>query len=136
MDTTIWAPRLLSILRIVSGYALLLHGTAKLLGMPHVAMFDNLQITSMLGIAGIIELVCGALLLVGLFTRFVAFIASGFGAAAYFIGHVSAKGALLFPMLNGGEAAVLFCFIFLFIAAAGPGPWSIDAMRGKAPQAV
>ncbi|HWL29690.1 MAG TPA: DoxX family protein [Burkholderiaceae bacterium] len=136
MDTTTWTPRVLSILRIVSGYVLLLHGTAKLLGAPHIAMFDNLQITSLIGIAGIIELVFGALILIGLFTRFAAFIASGFGAAAYFIGHVAAKGALLFPLMNGGEAAVLYCFIFLFIAVAGPGPWSVDAMRGKSPQTV
>lgn len=134
MDTTIWTPRVLSILRIVSGYMLLLHGTAKLLGTPHIASFDNLQITSLSGIAGIIELVFGALLLIGLFTRFAAFIASGFGAAAYFIGHVATKGLLLFPLMNGGEAAVLYCFVFLFIFVAGPGPWSVDAMRGRVPQ--
>ncbi|WP_442595670.1 DoxX family protein [Parapusillimonas sp. JC17] len=127
----VWTPRVLSILRIVSGYMLLLHGTAKLLGAPHVAMFDNLQIASLYGIAGIIELVFGALLLVGLFTRISAFIASGFTAAAYFIGHVATKGSLLFPLLNGGEAAALFCFIFLYIWMAGPGPWSLDAMMRK-----
>jgi putative oxidoreductase len=134
--STTWTPRVLSILRIVSGYALLLHGTAKLLGAPHVPMFDGLQIASLMGVAGIIELVAGALLLIGLFTRFAAFIASGFTAAAYFMGHVAPKGELLFPLLNGGEAAVLFCFIFLFIAFAGAGPWSVDAMRGKDLQTV
>lgn len=131
MDATLasWSPRILSVLRIVSAYLLLLHGTAKLLGVPFVPMFADLQIASLYGVAGIIELVFGALLLVGLFTRFSAFIASGFCAAAYFIGHVAGKGQLLFPLLNGGEAAVLFCFIFLYIVFAGPGPWSIDAMR-------
>lgn len=124
-----WSPRMLSVLRIVSGYTLLLHGTAKLLGVPHVPMFADLQITSLIGVAGVIELVFGALLLVGLFTRVSAFIASGFAAAAYFIGHVAGNGQVLFPLLNGGEAAVLFCFIFLHIFFAGPGPWSIDAMR-------
>lgn len=124
-----WSPRMLSVLRIVSGYTLLLHGTAKLLGVPHVPMFADLQITSLIGVAGVIELVFGALLLVGLFTRVSAFIASGFAAAAYFIGHVAGNGQVLFPLLNGGEAAVLFCFIFLYIFFAGPGPWSIDAMR-------
>lgn len=124
-----WTPRMLSVLRIVSAYVLLLHGTAKLLGAPHVPMFADLQITSLLGIAGVIELVFGALLLVGLFTRVSAFIASGFSAAAYFIGHVASSGQLLFPLLNSGEAAVLFCFTFLYIFFAGPGPWSIDAMR-------
>lgn len=124
-----WSPRMLSVLRIVSGYTLLLHGTAKLLGVPHVPMFADLQITSLIGVAGVIELVFGALLLVGLFTRVSAFIASGFAAAAYFIGHVAGNGQVLFPLLNGGEAAVLFCFIFLYIFFAGAGPWSIDAMR-------
>lgn len=124
-----WSPRMLSLLRIVSGYMLLLHGTAKLLGVPNVPMFADLQIASLYGIAGIIELVFGALLLVGLFTHVAAFIASGFSAAAYFIGHVATSGNFPFPLLNGGEAAVLFCFIFLYIFFAGPGPWSIDAMR-------
>lgn len=124
-----WSPRILSVLRIVSGYMLLLHGTAKLLGAPHVPMFANMPISSLGGIAGIIELIFGALLLVGLFTRVSAFIVSGLGAAAYFIGHVASNGNFLFPLINGGEAAVLYCFVFLYIFFAGPGPWSIDAMR-------
>jgi len=126
---TAWNPRILSLLRIVSAYLLLLHGTAKLLGVPHAPMFANLQIASLSGVAAIIELVFGALLLVGLFTRVSAFIASGLCAAAYFIGHVATNGELLFPLLNRGESAVLFCFIFLYIVFAGPGPWSVDAMR-------
>ncbi len=128
---TTWAPRALSILRIVGGYLLLLHGTAKLLGIPHVKMFDGLQIASLYGVAGIIELVFGILLVLGLFTRLAAFVASGFSAAAYFIGHVAASGSLLLPILNGGEAAVLFALCFFYIIFAGPGPWSLDAMRGK-----
>ena len=126
-----WSPRALALLRIVSGYLFLLHGTAKLLGVPHVAMFDKLQLMSLPGIAGILELVGGVLLVLGLFTRPAAFIVSGEMAFAYFIGHAS-KGQVLFPLLNGGEPAVLFCFIFLFLAAAGPGAWSIDGMRGRA----
>ena len=125
-----WSPRVLSILRIVSGYLVLVHGTAKLLHMPQIAMFDNLQIMSLIGVAGIIELVFGGLMLLGLFTRFSAFILSGFTAAAYFIGHAS-KGHPLLPILNAGELAVLFCFVFLFIIFAGAGPWSVDALRGK-----
>jgi len=125
-----WSPRLLSVLRIVSAYLFMLHGTAKLLGFPHMANFDNLQIMSMGGISGILELVGGALLLLGLFTRPVAFILSGEMAFAYFIGHAS-KGAALFPVINGGDAAVLYCFIFLYFVAAGPGPWSVDAMRTR-----
>ncbi|NYT65708.1 DoxX family protein [Alcaligenaceae bacterium] len=131
---TTWTPRMLSILRIVSAYLLVVHGTAKLLGIPHVAMFDGLQINSIYGIAGLIELIFGALLLVGLFSRVSAFIASGFTAAAYFIGHVATKGSLLLPILNGGETAVLFCFIFLYLAVSGPGPWSLDAMRKTSKQ--
>ena len=128
-SNALWGPRVLSILRIVSGYALLLHGTAKLFGAPHVAMFENLQIASIYGVAAIIELVFGTLILLGLFTRISAFIASGFCAAAYFIGHVAPNGSFLFPLVNGGESSVLFCFIFLYIFVAGPGPWSLDDMR-------
>jgi putative oxidoreductase len=127
-----WVPRALALLRIVAGYLVLQHGTAKLLGYPHVAMFDNLQIMSLFGAAGIIELVGGALILVGLFVRPAAFILSGEMAAAYFIGHVP-HGNFLFPTLNQGEAAVIYCFVFLFLAAAGGGVWSIDAMRRSRP---
>jgi putative oxidoreductase len=120
--------RALSVLRIVSAYLLIQHGTAKLLGFPHVAYFDGLQVLSLIGFAGILELFGGALLLLGLFTRPVAFVLSGLLAFAYFIGHAS-KGFVLSPMLNGGESAVLFCFVFLFMAAAGGGAWGIDALR-------
>ena len=123
-----WVPRALALLRIVAGYLVLQHGTAKLFGYPHVAMFDNLQVMSLIGVAGIIELVGGALVLVGLFVRPAAFILSGEMAAAYFIGHVP-HGNFFFPTLNQGEAAVIYCFVFLFLAAAGGGVWSIDAMR-------
>jgi putative oxidoreductase len=126
-----WSPRILSVLRIVSAYIFLLHGTAKLLKWPHVAMFDNLPLMSMIGIAGILELVGGILLLLGLFTRPVAFVLSGQMAAAYFIGHAT-KGGVLTPLLNQGDAAVLYCFVFLYFVFAGPGPWSVDAARGKA----
>jgi len=128
---TTWAPRVLSILRIVSGYLLLLHGTTKYFGFPGAAI-ENLQITSLMGVAGLIETIGGFLLLIGLFTRIAAFIASGFTAAAYFIGHVGAKGLFFFPVVNGGDAAVLFCFVFFYIFFAGPGPWSVDALRHKA----
>jgi len=79
--------------------------------------------------AGIIEFVFGFLVFIGLFTRFSAFIASGMSAAAYFIGHVATQGQFFLPMLNRGEAAVLFCFIFFYIIFAGPGTWSIDGLR-------
>ncbi|KAB2868836.1 MAG: DoxX family protein [Ideonella sp.] len=127
-----WAPRAHALLRIVAGYLFLLHGAAKLLKVPHVAMFDNLQLVSLMGLAGTIELVGGALLLIGLFTRVAAFVMSGEMAVAYFMAHASQGNALL-PMLNGGEAAVLFCFVFLYFAAAGAGVWSVDAMRSPRP---
>jgi putative oxidoreductase len=123
-----WAPRLLSILRIMAGLMLLEHGTAKLLKFPVVATMVNLNLSSMPGIAGFFELIGGALLLIGLFTRPVAFILSGMTAVAYFTAHAP-RG--FFPILNGGELAALYCFAFLYLAAAGPGPWSLDAQRRK-----
>jgi len=107
--------------------------TAKLFGVPHVAYFDHLQVLSLVGFAGIIELIGSPLLIVGLFTRPVAFVLSGEMAFAYFIGHVP-QGSFLAPSLNQGEPAVLYCFVFLFFAAAGPGAWSVDAsLHGARP---
>jgi putative oxidoreductase len=122
-----WEPQLLSIFRIVVALLFLQHGMAKLFHFPHVAMFDGIQIASMMGVAGIIELVGGVLLLIGLFSSIAAFILSGEMAVAYFMVHVP-QG--FFPILNGGEGAVFYCFAFLFLAAAGPGPWSVDSARG------
>jgi putative oxidoreductase len=120
--------RALAVLRIVSAFLLVQHGTAKHLGFPHVAAFDNLATFSLAGAAGLLEMVGGVLLLIGLFTRPVAFVLSGLLACAYFIGHAP-RGNVLSPMLNGGEAAVLFCFVFLVLAVAGAGSWSVDALR-------
>lgn len=124
-----WAPRLLSVLRIASGLLFLQHGTGKLLKFPAGAVPANFNLMSMPGYAGIIELVCGILLVMGLFSRPAAFIASGMTAVAYFLAHAP-QG--FFPILNRGELAALYCFVFLYLAAAGPGPWSIDAARNKA----
>jgi putative oxidoreductase len=126
----IWRPRALAVLRIVTAFLILQHATSKFFGMPHVAYFDNLQVFSLIGLAGAIELVGGVLLLLGLFTRPAAFILCGELAFAYFIGHAS-NGAFLSPILNGGESAVLFCFIFLYLSVAGAGPWSLDAARRR-----
>jgi len=123
-----WQPQLLSIFRIMFALLFIEHATAKLFHFPHVAMFDNLQITSVFGIGGIIELVGGLLLLVGLFTPVAAFILSGEMAVAYFMFHAP-QG--FYPLLNMGEAAILYCFAFLYLAAAGGGAWSVDAMRAK-----
>jgi putative oxidoreductase len=122
---TAWAPRLLSVLRIVTGLLFLQHGTAKHLKFPAVPMFAKMEPVSMLGAAGMIEIVGSLLLIVGLLTRTTAFVLSGFMAVAYFMAHA---GRGFYPILNGGELAVLYCFVFLYIAAAGPGPWSYDAM--------
>jgi putative oxidoreductase len=124
-----WAPRALGALRIVSGYLLIFHGTAKLFHVPHIAMFDGVQLFSLMGLAGAIELVGGALLIAGLFTRSTAFIVSGFLAAAYFMGHAS-KGNPMLPILNGGELAALWSFVSLYFSVAGPGAWALDNLRG------
>jgi len=116
-------------LRIIAGLLFFAHGTAKLLGFPQVEMFAGLQLFSLMGLAGVLELVGGALLVIGLFSRLTAFILAGEMAVAYFMEHAPQS---FHPMINQGEAAILFCFIFLYIAAAGPGPWSVDASRGKA----
>jgi putative oxidoreductase len=129
--TEIWAPRALALLRIVTGYLFLQHGGAKLLGVPHVASFDNVTLLSLVGVAGILELVGGALLVVGLFVRPVAFILCGEMAAAYFIAHASVHDVLS-PLLNHGEGAVLYCFVFLYLAVAGGGAWAIDSIRARA----
>ena len=126
-----WQPQALALLRIVTAYLFLLHGTAKIFHVPHVAMFDNLQLMSLTGIGGIMELVGGVMLLIGLFTRPVAFVLSGEMAVAYFMFHAN-KGTPLVPMLNQGELAVMYCFVFLFFAVAGAGAWSVDAARNRA----
>ena len=126
-----WQPQALAVLRIVTAYLFLLHGTAKLFHVPHVAMFDNLQVMSLMGIGGVLELVGGILLLIGLFTRPVAFILCGEMAVADFMFHAN-KGSPLVPMLNQGELAVMYCFVFLFFAIAGAGAWSVDAARRRA----
>lgn len=131
ISTTAYVPRALSLLRIVTAFLFIQHGTAKLLHMPHVAMFDGLAPLSLFGFAGMLEIVGGLLVLLGWFTRPAAFILSGEMAVAYFMAHVP-MGNFLSPILNEGESAVLFCFIFLFISAAGGGAWGVDAARGKA----
>jgi putative oxidoreductase len=119
-----WAQRILSVLRIYTGLLLLAHGTAKILGFPAVPSFANVQINSLTGTSGIIELIGGVLFTIGLLTRPVAFILSGFAAAAYFM--VSApKG--FYPILNQGEVASLLSFVFFYFVFAGPGSWSLDA---------
>ena len=125
LSGTIWAPRILSVLRIVLGLILLQYGLAKLFGWPAVEMFENLTWLSLFGIAGMFELVGGTLLILGLFTRQTAFILSGEMASAYFIEHFPHS---FFPVQSDGDLAVALCFTFLYLAFAGGGPWSLDAM--------
>lgn len=125
-------PHALAALRIVTAYLFIAHGTAKLFGVPHLAMFDGLQLMSLVGLAGILEVFGGILLLVGLFTRPVAFLLSGFMAVAYFMAHAS-QGNPLLPLLNQGELSVLYCFVFLYFVFSGAGAWSVDALRGIRP---
>jgi putative oxidoreductase len=130
-----WAPRLLSVLRVVAAFLFMQYGSAKLLAYPAAVMpgGGTAPLTSLAGVAGALETVGGALLLVGLFTRPVAFVLSGEMAVAYFMGHAP-QG--FWPVLNLGAPAVLFCFLWLYVSAAGPGPWSLDALRGRRPVAI
>ena len=125
-----WSPQLLSVLRIVAAFLYVLHGTQKMFGVPPSASGATVHLASRLGAAATIEIVLGTLILLGLFTRPAAFICSGEMAFAFFLSHFP-RGWL--PLLNQGELPVLFCFIFLYLAAAGPGPWSLDAAVRRAP---
>jgi putative oxidoreductase len=118
-----YLPHAQGLLRIAAALLFLQHGTAKLFGYPHVAMFENLKLFSLMGAAGVLELVGGALLLVGLFTRPAAFLLSGQMAVAYFGFHALEA---FWPILNKGELAALYCFVFLFFSVAGPGKFALD----------
>src|SRR3954451_3992188 len=126
-----WQPTALSLLRFITGLLLLQYGVAKIFKFPVVPYFAN--IPPLITVAGALELVLGALLLVGLFTRPVAFILAGEMAFAYFMGHMFKTPAapVFIPLLNGGNAAILFCFACLYLACAGGGVWSADAMRER-----
>ncbi len=125
MSLAAWSPRVLSVLRFVSGLIFLLHGAQKLIGWPP-RVNPAPELLSLFGLGGILELVGGTLIMIGLFTRPVAFLLAGEMAFAYFMFHQPRN---LYPTINGGDAAILFCFIFLYLVFAGPGPWSLDAKR-------
>jgi putative oxidoreductase len=124
-----YRPQLLSVLRIITGLMLFQYGVAKLLKFPPDSPFAKVELFSLYGAAGSLELILGALLIIGLFSRLVAFILAGEMAFAYFLGHFP-KG--FYPVINGGTAAIALCFTCLYLASAGAGPWSVDAARGKA----
>jgi len=121
-------PILLSVLRIVAGLLFMEHGLVKLFGFPPGSPMPMPAAFTLFWFAGVIELIGGALITLGLFTRSAAFICSGEMAVAYFMGHAT-RG--LFPVINMGDAAILYCFVFLYFSAAGPGPWSVDAIRNR-----
>ena len=130
-----WAPRAFGALRIVAGYLFIAHGTTKLFQAPHIEMFANVPLLSLAGAAGVIEVITGGLLILGLFTRPAAFLASGLMAFAYFIAHAS-QGNSLLPILNGGELAALYSFLFLAISVVGGGSWSLDNLLRKGTRGV
>ena len=125
----VWAPRLLAVLRAISALLFLEHGLVKVLGFPPGAAPGQQALLSFFGIAGLIETAGGILLLIGLFTRPVAFLLAGEMAVGYFTVHAP-QG--FYPAVNGGDAAILFCFVFLYLSVAGPGAWSVDQMRRSA----
>jgi putative oxidoreductase len=127
-----WTPQLQSVLRIVAAFLFIAHGTQKLFAFPLAEPGSPMPLASLMGVAGILEVVGGLLLLVGLFTRPVAFVLAGEMAVAYFMAHLP-NGP--WPILNFGEPTVLYCFIWLFFAAAGGGPWSLDAVMGRSSRA-
>ena len=127
-EDTRYADKALGLLRIVAALLFLLHGTSKLFGFPPFTMGALPEVGTLLWIGAVLEAVGGLLLLIGLLSRFVAFILSGEMAVAYWMFHAPQS---TFPSENGGDAAILFCFVFLYIAAAGPGAWSIDNSRTK-----
>jgi len=124
--STVWSPRMLSVLRIMAALLFIEHGTQKLLGFPASGK-PGPELFSLMGFGGVLETFGGLLLVLGLFTRPVAFVLAGMMAVAYFMVHAPQS---FFPALNGGDAAILFCFVFLYLVVAGPGPWSLDAQRG------
>ncbi|MBL8643839.1 MAG: DoxX family protein [Rhodospirillaceae bacterium] len=122
-----WQPQMLGVLRIMAALLFLAHGSQKLLGFPPAAN-GGTELLSLLGLAGVLELVGGALLALGLFTRPVAFVLSGQMAVAYFMAHAPRS---FFPTLNGGDAAILYCFLFLYLVFAGPGAWTVQSLIAR-----
>lgn len=116
-----YRPQALALLRIVAAVLFLAHGTQKLFGFPGGG--NTVNLVSLMGLAGILEVVGGLLLIIGYQTRIVAFVLSGMMAVAYWMAHAPQN---FYPVLNGGDAAILFCFVFLYLVFAGPGAWSVD----------
>ena len=124
-----WTPRALSVLRIITGLLIIQHGLGKIIGFPAFPAYANVQPLSLIGAAGFIELIGGALLILGLFTQPVAFILAGEMAFAYFLRHAPNS---FYPLINNGTLAILYCFACMYLSTAGAGPWSLDASMKKA----
>ncbi len=123
-----WQPQALAILRIITGLLFMAHGLVKVFGWPEGAEPGQQQLATLMGVGGVLELVGGALIVIGLFTRPTAFVLSGMMAVAYWMFHAPSN---FLPILNGGDAAILYCFIFLYFVTSGPGAWSLDGARRK-----
>jgi len=130
--TTVWAPRVLAALRVITGLLFLQHGLAKLINFPPGVFPETPPLASIMGIAALLETAGAPFIVLGLFTRPVAFILSGQMAVAYFAFHATQS---FFPLVNNGEGAILFCFIFLYLFVAGPGAWSLDEKLAPRPSA-
>ena len=126
-----WRPRVLALLRIVSAYVFILHGTSRLMGVPHIEIFHGLQAFTLVGVIGTLELVAGVLLLFGLFTRPIALVLACHMAFSYLAGQ-KYEGNVFVPTLDQGELALLYCYVFLYLGVAGSGSWSLDsALRSR-----
>jgi putative oxidoreductase len=125
-----WSPQMLAVLRIMTALLFIEHGTSKMFDFPPSPMPGEFKLFSLMGLAGILEVVGGLLILIGLCTRPVAFVLAGFMAVAYFMAHAPKT---FFPLLNEGDAAILYCFIFLYLMVAGPGAWSVDSLKSPEP---
>ena len=125
-DASRWQPQALAILRIVTGLTFLAHGLVKLIGFPAGAEPGQQELMTLLGIGAVLETVGGVLIVLGLFTRPTAFILSGMMAVAYWMFHAPSS---LYPVVNGGDAAILYCFIFLYLVTSGPGAWALDGRK-------
>ena len=121
-----WQSQALGLLRIVTGLAFMAHGVVKLFAFPEGAEPGKQALNSLMGVGGVLEFVGGILIILGLFTRPTAFILSGMMAVAYWMFHAPSSP---YPVMNGGDAAILYCFVFLYFVAAGPGAWSLDGRR-------
>ncbi len=128
MPTARFAPSAHALLRIVAGLLFLFHGLVKVAGLPPGAQPGQQELLSLMGVGGVVELVAGTLIMLGLFTRPAACIASGQMAVAYWMFHAPQN---LYPVVNQGDGAILYCFIFLYLAAAGAGPYSLDRKIGR-----